>query len=127
MFTCGALVFAGCGRDDFDNDRRPPVPAEITVELGADGVVISPSKFGAGLVNFTIANLTKSPATLEISPIGQEPIASSEEITPAGNDILKVEMDPGDYEAEIDGSSSPGFEFTVGPERESAQDDLLLP
>ena len=53
-----ALVVTGCGRDDFNNDPRPPVPAEVSVKIARDGVAVSPREFGAGLVNFTIANLT---------------------------------------------------------------------
>lgn len=127
LVACGAVLFAGCGRDDFENEPRPPVPAEITVELGPDGVVISPEEFGAGLVNFTIANLTQDAASLEISPIGAEPIVASEDVPPRGNTIVKVEMPEGEYEAQIPGSDAEPFEFTVGPERESAQDELLLP
>jgi hypothetical protein len=26
-----AVAVAGCGRDDFNNDPRPPIPAEISV------------------------------------------------------------------------------------------------
>ena len=34
-----ALAVAGCGRDDFQNDPRPPVPAEVSVKIATDGVV----------------------------------------------------------------------------------------
>jgi hypothetical protein len=119
-----ALVVAGCGRDDFENDPRPPVPVEITVEIGDGGVVVSPATFGAGLVNFTIANLTKTPATLAISgPVDAE----SDEIAPGANTILKAEITSGDYEASADEADAKPFSFTVGPERESGQNDLLLP
>ena len=56
-----ALVVAGCGRDDFKNDPRPPIPAEVSVKIAKDGVAVSPKEFGAGIVNFTIANLTAEP------------------------------------------------------------------
>ena len=119
-----ALVVAGCGQDNFKNDPRPPIPAEVSVKIAKDGVAVSPKEFGAGLVNFTIANLTTEPGTLAI----QGPIdADSSEIPPAGTDTVKVELKTGSYEASVSGVAARPFSFTVGPERPSGQNDLLLP
>ena len=119
-----ALAVAGCGRSDFKNDPRPAVPAEVSVKIAKDGVAVSPREFGAGLVNFTIANLTTDPGTLAIhGPV----TADSSEIPPAGTDTVKVEMKTGSYEASVSGIAARPFSFTVGPERPSGQNDLLLP
>jgi hypothetical protein len=119
-----ALAVAGCGRNDFKNDPRPPVPAEVSVKIAKDGVAVSPKEFGAGLVNFTIANLTEQTGTLAIhGPVN----ADTTEIPPAGTDTIKVEMKTGSYEASVDGIAVRPFNFTVGPERPSGQNDLLLP
>ncbi len=119
-----AVAVAGCGRDDFENEPRPPVPAEVSVELGTDEVVVSPSEFGAGLVNFTIANLGESAAALEI--IGPS-AAESNELPPGGTTTLKTEVVTGNYVARARGAAIEAFDFKVGPERESGQDELLLP
>jgi hypothetical protein len=119
-----ALVAAGCGRSDFKNDPRPPIPAEVSVKIARDGVAVSPREFGAGLVNFTIANLTTRPGTLAIhGPVDAE----SSEIPPAGTDMVKADMKTGSYEASVSGLAVRPFSFTVGPERPSGQNDLLLP
>jgi hypothetical protein len=119
-----ALVATGCGRDDFKNDPRPPVPAEVAVKIANSGVGVSPREFGAGLVNFTVANLTDRPGTLAISgPVD----ADSNEIPPGAAETLKVQMKTGTYEASVSGIAVRPFSFTVGPERPSAQNDLLLP
>jgi hypothetical protein len=119
-----ALAVAGCGRDDFKNDPRPPIPAEVSVKIARDGVAVSPKEFGAGLVNFTIANLTTQPGTLAISgPVN----ADSSQIPPAGTDTVKVDMKTGSYEASVSGVVARPFSFTVGPERPTGQNDLLLP
>lgn len=119
-----ALVVAGCGRDDFKNDPRPPIPAEVSVKIAKDGVAVSPNEFGAGIVNFTIANLTTEPGTLAIhGPVD----ADSSEIPPTGTGTIKVEMKTGSYEASVSGTAVRPFSFTVGPERASGQNDLLLP
>src|SRR5262249_37849842 len=119
-----ALIVTGCGRNDFKNDPRPPVPAEVSVKIANDGVGVSPKEFGAGLVNFTIANLTNSTGTLAI----QGPLdANSNEVPPGAAETLKVEMKTGSYQASVDGIALRPFSFTVGPERPSGKNDLLLP
>jgi len=119
-----ALSLAACGGDDFENDPRPAVPEEVSVEIAEDGVVVSPSEFGAGLVNFTIVNLGDTSASLAIDgPISAE----SDEIAPQTNTTLKTDLRSGEYEAIAQGTSAASFEFSVGPDRESAQDELLLP
>lgn len=118
------LILAGCGRNDFKNDPRPPVPAEVSVKIAKDGVGVSPREFGAGLVNFTIANLTTQPGTLSIhGPVS----ADSDEIGPANTGTIKVNVRPGSYEASVSGVAARPFKFTVGPERPSGQNQLLLP
>lgn len=119
-----ALAIAACGRDDFENEPRPPVPVEITVKIGDGEVVVSPKEFGAGLVNFEIANLDDTAATLAIEGPTE---AVSEEIPARGNNSLRTELETGSYEASADGVEATPFSFEVGPERESGQNDLLLP
>jgi hypothetical protein len=118
------LVVAGCGRNDFKNDPRPPVPIEVSVRIANSGVGISPKEFGAGLVNFTIANLTQGTGTFSI----QGPVnVSSDQLGPGNAETLKVDMKTGSYEASVDGIAVRPVNFTVGPERPSGQNDLLLP
>jgi hypothetical protein len=118
------VVVAGCGRNDFNNDPRPPIPAEISVKIARDGVAVSPKEFGAGLVNFTVANLTEQTGTLAIhGPVS----ATSGQLGPGDADTVKVQLKTGNYEASVDGIAVRPFNFTVGPERPSGQNDLLLP
>src|SRR3954453_18467948 len=118
------VVVVGCGRNDFNNDPRPPVPLEVSVKIANDGVVVSPKEFGAGLANITVANLTNDTGSLAIhGPV----TADSAEIGPGDADTVKVDMKSGSYEASVDGISVRPFKFTVGLERPSGQNDLLLP
>jgi hypothetical protein len=119
-----ALVVAGCGRNDFNNDPRPPIPAEVSVKISNQGVGVSPREFGAGLVNFTVANLTNETGSLAIhGPVS----ADSDQLGPGDATTVKVQMKTGNYEASVDGITVRPFSFTVGPERPSGQNDLLLP
>jgi hypothetical protein len=118
------VAVAGCGRNDFNNDPRPPVPAEVSVKIATDGVGVSPKEVGAGLVNFTVANLTDGTGSLAIhGPVSAE----SDQIGPGDALTLKVDLKSGSYEASANGIAVRPFNFTVGPERPSGKNDLLLP
>ena len=118
------LAIAGCGRNDFKNDPRPPIPAEVSVKIATDGIVVSPKEFGAGLVNFTAANLTDQTGSLAIhGPVN----ADSDAIGPGDTRTIKVQVKSGSYEASVDGIGVRPFSFTVGPERPTGQNQLLLP
>jgi hypothetical protein len=124
LLATAVVAVSGCGRKDFANDPRPAVAAEISVKIAKDGVAVSPKQFGAGLVNFTVANLTDQAGSLVIhGPVD----ATSPEVPPAGALTFKVEMKTGNYQASVDGITVRPFSFRVGPERGSGQNDLLLP
>jgi hypothetical protein len=96
----------------------------VSAKIGSDSVAVSPREFGAGLVNVTVANLGTEPAALVIrGPVDAE----SNEIPPAGTTTLKLDMRSGEYEASAGGVAAFPAKFTVGPDRPSAQDELLLP
>ena len=120
----GVLAVAGCGGSDFKNDPGPPVAAEVSAKISSQGVAVSPREFGAGLVNFTVANLTNETGSLAIhGPVE----AASPDIAPGDTATVKVDVKTGSYEAGVDGFGARPFSFTVGPERGSGQNDLLLP
>ena len=71
-----------------------------------------------------MANLTNETGSLAI----QGPVdATSNDIAPGDADTIKVDMKTGSYEASVDGFTVAPFGFTVGPERPSGKNDLLLP
>jgi hypothetical protein len=119
-----AIAIAGCGRDDFENNPRPPIALEATMSISDDGVAVSPRKFGAGLTSFTIANVTDRALTLAIDgPVN----ATSGEIPARSSDSFKVTLTEGNYEATVNSADiAPGL-FEVGPERPPSNNDLLLP
>jgi hypothetical protein len=122
---CASVLLAACGEDDFKNEPRPPSPIELSALINDRQVVVSPSDVGAGLVSITISNQSRDPATLTLS--GPNDIASSQ-ILPGNTADVKGELKQGDYEVSAgDDSTARDDTLTVGPERPSSQNDLLLP
>lgn len=95
------------------------------MRIGPKGVQISPRNFGAGLANFTVANLTDYPATLSIE--GPTPV-SSDTIQPGGSTNLQGDFQPGIYSAvAVGGAGLEEYVFNVGPARGNSNQELLLP
>ena len=120
-----AVGVAGCGADDHPNEPRPPAPIEVTAKVDDERVDVQPSKFGAGLVVMTISNQSDDPVQIAVEgPTFREgPV-----IAPGQPGNLKANFEEGEYEvtAGEDSNARPTL-LTVGPERASSQNDLLLP
>jgi hypothetical protein len=119
-----AAFIAACGEDDFKNNPRPPAQIEVSAKVDSQRVQISPSKFGAGLVNFTVANLSGAPIRFSVTGPKR---ASTVEIQPGAPDYLKMNLTEGTYEASASRPRIRSATIRVGPERKSSQNELLLP
>ena len=120
-----ALSLAACGSSDFANEPRPAAPIEVTAKVGSGQVIVSPDRFGAGLVTFTIANLSDSPVRFALS--GPKDAASGP-IPPNSPANMKLNLPQGSYQATAgQGGKGQVATFKVGPERQSSQNKVLLP
>jgi hypothetical protein len=128
LLAVGLAAFAlgGCGEEDFTNEpARASAVIQVAARIDAKEVVVSPSRFGAGLVNFTVVNFSDEPATFTLS--GPKDVATSE-IQPGSPGDLKVELPEGSYEASAgDQATAKPDTVRVGPRRQSSQNELLLP
>ena len=121
-----ALVVAACGNDDDRNANRPPVPINVSVQLGGRDVTVSPAKFGAGPITLLVANQSGASQTLTID--GPRVRQSVGPINPEDTATLKVTVQPGAYTLATEESAGlQPARLTVGPKRPSAQNTLLLP
>lgn len=132
LATTAALAGCGGGEDNYANNPRPPSPINITAAITEERVSVSPDEFGAGPVVLIISNQTDGAqtVTLETNEIGGSGAGirqTTSPINPAGTATLKVDLEPATYELSVSGGGIRPAEVTVGPERESAQNDLLQP
>ena len=131
--VAAALALAGCGATaDSRTDPRPPAPIVLTASISDQRVSVSPRRFGAGPISLIVTNQTKTAqrVTLEsVEKAGQGPGLKQQTapISPQDTATLKADVDPGRYSVHVVGDAIVAANLRVGPERRSAQNDLLQP
>jgi hypothetical protein len=124
---------AGCGSGaDYANADRPPAPISISIALTGDRVAVSPDRVGAGPVLLLIANESgrSRDVTLTAADGGRSCVAEDASSGPINaQDAARMSLPLVEGTCEVgvaDGALTPA-RLIVGPERESAQQDLLQP
>jgi hypothetical protein len=132
VLTVAALV-AGCGGGtSYKNDLRPPAPINITASVSGAGIAVSPGSFGAGPIVLIVTNQTgaSQEITFESNELGASKpgvTQTTEPINPRGTGQLKVNVTEGRYRLRAANADIAPAQITVGPLRQSAQNDLLQP
>jgi hypothetical protein len=126
--ACGV---AGCGGSDYQNKPRPPSPINVTAAISNKRVSLSPATFGAGPIVLIVSNQSSAPQTLtfETQELGGSKPGlrkKTSAIEPRGTATLQVDVRKGTYAASASSAIAPAT-VEVGPERKSAQDELLQP
>jgi hypothetical protein len=127
------LVVAGCGGGtDYKNRPRPPAPINITASVSNAGIAVSPTSFGAGPIVVIVTNQTgaSQEVTFESNELGgSKPgvTQTTEPINPRGTGQLQVDVTEGRYRVRAANADIAPATITVGPERQSAQNQLLQP
>jgi len=125
-----ALAIAGCGNNDhYANNPRPPAPIVVTAAISKDKVSVSPRRFGAGPVNLVITNQTEAAQQVTFqSAAGQGGFTQQTgPINPSDTATLKADVPEGDAVVRVGGAGISPARIAVGPERKSAQNELLQP
>jgi len=128
-----AGLCSGCGDSaSYANADRPPAPISISVAVTGERIAVAPSRVGAGPVVLLIANESgrSRDVTLTAAGGGRSCVpddASSGPINPEDAARISLRLVEGACEIGVaDGTIGPA-RLVVGPERESAQQDLLQP
>jgi hypothetical protein len=127
------IALAGCGGSSASsNNPRPPVPIVLTASISDQRISVSPRRFGAGPISLIVTNQTSAAqrVTLESAdPAGSGPGLKQETapISPRDTATLKADVEPGRYTVHVGGDGIAAAALRVGPQRPSAQNDLLQP
>jgi hypothetical protein len=124
--TLAALSLGACGEEDFANEpARAAAAIDVAARVDEREVVVSPDRFGAGLVHFAVANLSESPIRFTLSGPKE---AATQPIPPNAPGSLKIELPEGSYQVSAgNGASARPARLEVGPTRQGSENDLLLP
>ena len=134
LAVAGALALSGCGSSsaDYNNDPRPPAPIIITGYIDDQRVSVSPRTLGAGPISLIVTNQTGASQRVTLESAGATGTGPgikqvTAPISPQDTATLKVDVKPGSYSVHVGGDAIRAARLRVGPERESAQNDLLQP
>jgi hypothetical protein len=131
MLVTGALILGGCGSGThFKNDQRPPVPVQLTGVVRDDEVTVSPSRVGGGPVILIVDNQTDKPHTITLEGGGKTDTVGP--VNPADTATLQQTLKPGEYTIRAGSPKAESREIapgklTVGEDRSSSSNELLLP
>ncbi|HEY4279159.1 MAG TPA: hypothetical protein VGM91_13135 [Conexibacter sp.] len=129
------LLVAGCGSSsDYANERRPPRPRNIAVSVTDGRIGVAPGEIGAGPVVLIVTNQSERSRDLRLAaPSGSgtacvDADTSSGPINPMGTARVSVTLVQGACVLTTGSASGPRpATLRVGPERPSAQADLMQP
>jgi len=134
LAVAAVLALGGCGSSsaDYKNDPRPPGPIIITGYISDQRVSVSPSSFGAGPVSLIVTNQTGTAQRVTLESAGAAGTGPgirqvTAPISPQDTATLKVDVKPGSYSVHVGGDAIRAARLKVGPQRASAQNDLLQP
>ena len=93
---------------------------------------VSPRSFGAGPISLIVTNQTGTSQRVTLESAGATGSGPgirqvTAPISPQDTATLKVDVKPGSYSVHVGGDAIRAARLKVGPERESAQNDLLQP
>jgi hypothetical protein len=131
LLTAGVLFLAGCGGSSkFKNDPRPPTPVQLTGVVTDKQVTISPKRVGSGPVILIVSNQTNMAHTITLEGGGSTDTVGP--INPLDTAMLQQTLKPGTYTVKAGSKQATTREIkagtlTVGPERASSSNQLLLP
>jgi hypothetical protein len=126
------MVLSGCGGSSHSGNDRPAAPIVLTASISSHRVSVSPRSFGAGPISLIVTNQTSAAqrVTLESAgPAAPGPGLRQETapISPRDSATLRADVDPGRYTVHVGAEGIVAAALRVGPERVSAQNDLLQP
>jgi hypothetical protein len=126
-----AVLFAGCGDEDFTRKARAPVRMELSGVIQKDAVTVSPARdLGAGPFEFTISNQTDERHTVTLE--GERVKVEAGSVEPTDTLSFRQTLEPGRYEVRAGSEQAVPKEIKpavldIGAERADSNSDLAQP
>jgi predicted component of type VI protein secretion system len=119
------FVLSACeSNESYKNENKPPAVLTLGVIVADDQIAADPNPFGAGPTRFLITNQTtkKQIVTLTTDTLERKAV-----VDPSQTANFKMTIPEGNLTIASSDISADSLDVTVGPERESAQQDLNQP
>lgn len=138
VIGAAAAAVAGCGSssDSRTSELRPPAPRLVSAAVTDEKILVSPSEIGGGPVTLAVTN--QSQARRRVTFASNTPAGTagapdagdgqSASLGPGVSAMLKANLEAGSsWSVSVDDESVAPVILSVGPERPSSQNDLMLP
>jgi hypothetical protein len=132
LASVAVLAAASCGDENsYENKQRPPRLLVITAAIASDRVSASPRRFGAGPIQLIVTNQTNVTRQVTLQPTETVGAGANTPqtgpINPQDTATLQTDISQGTYELKVEGGDIRPARLSVGRQRPSSQNDLLLP
>lgn len=116
---------SGCStEEEYTNEPKPPRVFTVSTLITETAIAVSPRNFGAGPTRFVTGN--KSDVTQTVTFEGER-VSRSIDLGPGESRTFKVTTFPGPFEIDAGDTTADAVEMFIGPERETAQNDINQP
>lgn len=125
LLAAVAVIASGCEtQEEYKNELKPPAVLTLSTQITNTEIAVSPRSIGAGPTRFVIGN---SSDANQLVTVEGERVSRQVKLGPGESTLFKATTYPGPLEIDADHTTADAVEVTVGPERESAQNDLNQP
>jgi hypothetical protein len=130
LASAAVLAISGCGsKTAYTAHQRPPSVVNVTAAITDHGVLLSPTKLGAGPVHLLVTNQSTDSRELTVQSTsgnaGPKDVSSGP-INPQGTAEVNVDLREGGYRVSASGAG-PAATLTVTGSRSSSQNEVLEP
>lgn len=110
-----ALGLSGCGSDAAGSRRPRTLPTIVSTAITTEGVSLSPSHLGAGLVKLVITNMTAASQQLAVASTDARAFRQeTAPINPEDTAQLRARLSPGSYTVSVKASGVKSASLAVG-------------
>ena len=131
LFLVALIAVTGCADDNYKNQNRPPAPIVLTAAISDSQVILNPSNIGAGPIVLIITNQSHASQVItlesESSPSAPGTTQSTAAVKPTNTGQIQINTQTGRYTLHVADQAIASATLTVGPQRKSSQNELLLP
>jgi hypothetical protein len=122
--VAGFALSACSSNESYKNENKPPPVLTVGIVIANDEITVGPNPFGAGPARFIVTNQTGKKQIVSFATDNSERKVLVD-VNQTAN--FKQTVAPGFLGISASNTPADGVELTVGPERETAQQDLTQP